>query len=195
MKKLLVIVATITSLNAFSMDDFGFTLNKKYEIYNIYGKNGDELDRSFENQRPKALTDQGFDALTKWKYDLSYDNRDCEIINYSVDIKYVLPNIDTSELSDDLKSEVYDFNRKMFAHEEYHCAIVSKYMNDIYNSLKKGQKSDCHSHIREIDTLVNETNKANDLFDKATNHGDVDVDVDPIYENYLEMCKISMPDS
>ncbi|TVU59233.1 DUF922 domain-containing protein [Vibrio atlanticus] len=167
-------------------------MRKKYEIYNIYGNNASELEASFDSQRPEELTEKKFDALTNWDYDLSYNKRNCEIVTFTLDVTFKLPKIDTSTLSNDLKNEVHNYTSKLYEHEQKHCAIVAQCLHNIYKTIQEGQKGNCQNYIKKINDLRGKVQETNDLFDKNSEHGLVNYNLKN--KDYLEMCRISIPD-
>ncbi|MGY5832888.1 DUF922 domain-containing protein, partial [Vibrio vulnificus] len=120
----------------------GYQLDIKYKPYIVTGNNSDELNASFDNDKPKFMIENHADGYTQWKYDIINDDETCELKKFDVEITYILPQLEMSDRNNEAVSEFKPYVEKLYRHEETHCAIAVHLFHEIYLAIKKGQSHD-----------------------------------------------------
>ncbi|HDZ9223226.1 TPA: DUF922 domain-containing protein [Vibrio cholerae] len=190
-KVLLVATYLIFVGQVFASSDLGFPFQKQIEIYLVGGANVDEVNLSFDANKPNVLEAKGFDAYTSWKYDFYTNDDTCEIYEFNLGVKYTLPRIDSLSTSKEVSEEFRTYLEQLYRHEQVHCALVAKFMHEAFLTFKEGQNGECSIANQKVTKLESEFEENNALFDVYTSHGKIELAESPFgEENYLDMCKI-----
>ncbi|ASO31010.1 hypothetical protein CG015_17595 [Vibrio anguillarum] len=195
MKKHLISMVFIMSffkVNAEVQLDFPF--QKKFELYEVSGNSVDEIEHSFDTDRPDFMIKDGFDGHTAWKYDFYTNDDSCEINKFSLEVTYILPKFEMSKTSPESAEGFRSYMEKLYRHEQIHCALAVKSMHEIYLAFKNGQRGKCSSTNDRVIELEDELVENNALLDIYTSHGEIELEKSPFSEErYLKICEIPFP--
>ncbi|RYU68956.1 DUF922 domain-containing protein, partial [Aliivibrio finisterrensis] len=69
-----------------------FDFNKSYDVYELQGDTPENVENSFD-KRAGFLKKNNFDGYTAWEYKFNVDDDSCEIKDFNLQIKYILPRL------------------------------------------------------------------------------------------------------
>ncbi|EIO3984836.1 DUF922 domain-containing protein [Vibrio vulnificus] len=194
MKKIALSIACLMMSSQANADvRLDFPFQKKFEVYEITGNSVEEIEHSF-NSRPDFLVNEGFDGYTGWKYDFHTNDDTCEIYKFELEVTYILPKFEMSRTSAESAESAEEFRpylEKLYRHEQIHCALAVKSMQEMYLAFKRGQRGGCSSANDRVIELEGDLVESNALFDVYTSHGEIELAESPFGEEpYLKICEI-----
>ncbi|MGF1736547.1 DUF922 domain-containing protein [Photobacterium satsumensis] len=168
-----------------------FAFTTQYEIYSVEGDIVSDIEKSFEEEKPLFLKVREADGYTEWRYDYWIDDDTCEIKAFSLEITYKLPQIKKSAVSPETTELYREYIKKLYRHEETHCALTVMSVSEMYIAFEKGQKGNCAEQSKKVAELVEKVSSDNERFDTYTNHGEIELAVSPFGEEaFYPICKI-----
>lgn len=185
----ILVCNTIFNAYSYAENDLNFEFKKNHSYYVVEGNSEEEVELSFEQNKPKWLSNYGFDAYTMYKYDFDVDNNTCEINTFYLNVDYTLPKLKTENKN--IEHSYSNYIDELYLHEATHCAITLNIINKIYYKFKHGQKDKCSENLRDVITLEKEIKESNKKFDLYTNHGEIKLGLSPFgEEDFLKYCII-----
>ena len=192
MKIWILVVFLCASVSAHGTDStLGFPIFKKYDFYILKGNTQEEIEISYETERPKSLKRENLDGYTSWEYKFWTDDETCEIKQFSLEVTYKIPRLVVSKFSPETSESYREYLEALYRHEEIHCAIATKITHEMYLAFKEGQHGSCAKQNEVVIALESQINEDNELFDTFTNHGEIELTESHFgEEGYLSLCKI-----
>ncbi|RYU66036.1 DUF922 domain-containing protein [Aliivibrio finisterrensis] len=167
-----------------------FDFNKSYDVYELQGDTPENVENSFD-KRAGFLKKNNFDGYTAWEYKFNVDDDSCEIKDFNLQIKYILPRLNILNSYSQSREDYRDYLEKLYRHEEQHCAITLSQLSKMYAIFINGQSKNCSKEIEKTYLIEDNITKFNQQFDTYTDHGAIELAVSPFGEdNYLKYCKI-----
>lgn len=159
-----------STIHAFATTEAPIEIIKNYTIYKVTGTTLDEIENSFDKRVGAEHYQSDYDGQAIMGYEFDVDEKTCVISNMSLEVEYILPQIQLHTSKMELGDEYKEYMAQLYRHETIHCAITLEALHQI-RKVATQTHFDCASRINTIMFIEDTIQGIHEEFDRVTNHG------------------------